>query len=70
MKNMFLWLSGLFTIPGLGSLARYFFNVRIDIKWSFANTWYNYRVPFSPSLTIGIICLLLAIIFYLLSKHK
>jgi hypothetical protein len=70
MKNIFLWLSGLLTIPALGHLARFFFNARIDVAWTFAKHYHHYRVPFSPSLTIGIICLLLAIIFYLLSKNR
>jgi hypothetical protein len=66
MNKVYLWLSGLFTAPAVVHLVRVAIKMRLDVTWH----RFHYRVPLKVSLIIGILCLLLAIVFYLSSRKE
>jgi hypothetical protein len=67
MKKIFLWLSGVFTPCAIVHLARVAAKLRIDLAFPHAAA---YRLPLKISLVIGGVSLILAVIFFILSKEK
>ena len=62
MKKLYLWLSGVFTPCAIVHLARVAMKIRLDVS--------SQRVPLKVSLIIGVVSLLLAFAFWVLSKDK
>lgn len=62
MKKAFLWLSGVFTPLAVMHLARVALKIRLDVNLQ--------RVPLKVSAVVGLVSLVLAVIFLVLSKDK
>lgn len=67
MQKFFLWLSGVFTPLAITQLVRVAAKVRIDITFPHMAA---YRLPLKVSLVVGGVSLILAVVFFLLSKDK